>query len=249
MPKLQHEGEQKEMEACKTVKFYTLPDKTVYPYLLVNRKKYKTLFSRTFNHAIIDSGVMDFVHANVTEYPRRFLDNWAWKATQLQEIFGSKVSFVIPDYPDDYNPGAMGDNVTKTIENIRRFVEEEPKVNWIPVLQSRYLNKLSFLESCQRVKKEVGEHPFLAIGTVCKCKKHDFIVYCCKTARKHFPHSKLHAFGLTLNVLPKVHDLIDSFDSMAWTFPRTPGHSCKTQKERDEYFQAYIERIEQIVGE
>lgn len=95
------------------IKFYTLPEReTFYPFLLVNRKKYKELFKRRFDHAIVDSGVMDFVHANITEYPKSFLNNWSWKANQLQQIYKDRISFVIPDYPDDYNPGAMGDNVS-----------------------------------------------------------------------------------------------------------------------------------------
>jgi len=224
-------------------RFYTLPD-VDYPFLLVNRKNYRVLFKRKFTHAIIDSGVSDFHNKNVKDYPASFLRNWTWKARQLQEIWKDKIWFVIPDYPDDYNPGQFGDNVSKTLRNIEYFISEAPDVNWLPVIQSRYLDKFSFLESCQKLRELVGNYPRVAIGTVCKTKDLSFITYCCKAARTHFPNSWIHAFGLTLSALPKVADLIDSFDSMAWTFPRERGgHSCRNRKECLQYFYAYLEKV------
>lgn len=231
-------------------RFYTLPDAdTSYPYLLVNRKNYKILFQRKFSSAIIDSGVMDFIHEDIKDYPLSFLSTWGWRASQLSEVFKGKAWFVIPDYPDDYHPGQFGDNVSKTIDNIDRFLRDFREVAWLPVIQSRYLNRLSFSESCQRLKAEIPEYPQFAIGTVCKCKNHSFIEYCCKTARKIFPHAWLHAFGLTLSVLPKVVGEIDSFDSMAWTFPRNHGgHSCRSKKERQSYFNQYMVRLGVLAG-
>jgi len=228
------------------MRFYTLPDEN-YPYLLVNRKNYRILFKRKFEHVIIDSGVMDFVHKNVKEYPKGFLKTWKRKASQLTMIWRDRLWCVIPDYPDDYNPGQFGDNVSKTLRNIEDFISFD-SVNWLPVIQSRYLNRLSFLESCQRTKEIIGDYPRVAIGTVCKCNQISFVEYCAKVTRKFFPNSWIHAFGLTLRALPKVIGLIDSFDSMAWTFPRTKGgHSCKNSKERREYFHVYLSRLKEIL--
>lgn len=120
----------------------------------------------------------------------------------------------------------------------------------MPVLQSRYLDKLSFLESAQKLRELIGDYPQIAIGTVCKCRNLDFIEYCCKVARRFFPHSWIHAFGLTLSALPKVKQYINSFDSMAWTFPRERGgHSCKNKKERIQYFNAYIAKVQNVAPE
>jgi len=230
------------------IRFYSLPD-SPYPYLLVNRKNYRILFKRRFKHAIIDSGVMDFVHEDVKEYPHGFLKEWKYKARLLTDVFGDKVWCVIPDYPDDYNPGQFGNNVKKTLQNIEEFIAVDG-VNWLPVIQSRYLDRLSFLESAYLTREVIGDYPRVAIGTVCKCKKLEFIEYCCKVARKYFPDAWIHAFGLTLKALPKVCNFIDSFDSMAWTFPREPGlPSCKSMKERREYFKLYIERIRDLSEE
>ena len=230
------------------MRFYTLPPNGVnHPYLLVNRKNYRILFKRKFKHAIIDTGVMDFQNPKTREYPKNFLKNWIKTARQLQRIFKGKTWIVIPDYPDDYHPGQFGDNVAKTLRNIKLFLNQAPDVNWLVSIQSRFLDRFSFFESCQRTREIVGDYPRIAIGTVCKCNKLDFIIYCCKVTRKIFPNSWVHAFGLTLKALPKVAHLIDSFDSMAWTFPRkSGGHSCRNVHERIKYFHAYMTRLKQL---
>jgi hypothetical protein len=118
---------------------------------------------------------------------------------------------------------------------------------WLPVIQGRYLNKFSFLESAKQLHDLIGDYPQVAIGTVCKCQNLDFIEYCCKVARRFFPKSWIHAFGLTLTALPRVKHLINSFDSMAWTFPNVKGgHSCKNLKERRLYFHRYLGRLKEL---
>lgn len=121
---------------------------------------------------------------------------------------------------------------------------------YLPVIQSRYLDKFSFIECADKLSTMLGDYPQVAIGTVCKCKDMDFILYCCQVARKFFPNSWIHAFGLTLNALPKVKRYINSFDSMAWTFPRTHGsHSCKNKHERKQYFETYLKKVLNVAPE
>ncbi|MEM2365695.1 MAG: hypothetical protein QXL06_02000 [Nitrososphaerota archaeon] len=122
-------------------------------------------------------------------------------------------------------------------------------IMWLPVIQSRYLDPFSFMQSAEALHELIGDYPRVAIGTVCKCKNLGFIEFCCKYARKVFPHSWIHAFGMTLTALPRVMQYINSFDSMAWTFPRTPGKSsCKNEQERKEYFYAYLKRVNEVAG-
>ena len=231
------------------IRFYTLPPSGVeWPYLLVNPRNYKELFRRSFSHAILDSGVLIFVDPEIKDYPCWFLKEYPFKARILTNVFGDKLWVTIPDLPDDYNPGQFGDNVEKTLERIEEFLAFEG-VNWLPVIQSRYLNRFSFLESCKRTRDIIGNYPRVAIGTVCKCRNLDFIEYCCVTARRFFPKSWIHAFGLTLHALPRIVGVINSFDSLAYSFPRNPGgHSCKNQAERVQFFHAYIDRVNQILG-
>lgn len=231
------------------MRFYTNPKGlTKYPYILLHMRQRRKLLRMQFEHAIIDSGVMIFVQRNIKEYPKSFMKPYGFWAKQFTEIYGKKVWTVIPDYPDDYNPGQFGDNIEKTLRNIKDFIAFED-VNWLPVIQSRYKNRFSYLHSCKKTKEIIGDYPQIAIGTVCKCNELSFIEYCAKATRKTFPKSWIHAFGLTLRALPKVKDYIDSFDSMAWTFPRTLGHSAKNNKEMKQYFQAYLNRINEILTE
>ena len=231
------------------MRFYTNPRGLgQYPYIMLHMKQRRQLLRIRFDHAIVDSGVMIFVRKNVDDYPHWFLKIYDFRAKQLSEIYGDRVWVTIPDYPDDYNPGQFGDNVSKTLENIKDFISIKD-VNWLPVLQSRYMNRFSFLEACEKTKEIIGDYPRVAIGTVCKCNKVSFIEYCSKVARKIFPKSWLHAFGLTLRALPLVKDYLDSFDSMAWTYPRTSGHSAKNTTELQQYFQAYLNRVDDILEE
>ena len=230
------------------MRFYTLPPDVYvdYPWILVNFFNRQKLRSFRFKHAILDSGVNRiFLNWRKDDYPSWVLKRIEFVAKQLSEIYKGRLWVTIPDYPDDYYPGYVKDNVNRTLKNIERFLAIEG-VEWLPVIQSRFQDVFSFFESCEKQKSLIGDFPRVAIGTVCKSRKLGFIVNCCKIARRYFPNSHIHAFGLTLEVLPKVKDYIDSWDSMAWTFSRKGKVSCKNLKERIAFFNAYIRRIEEI---
>jgi len=237
------------------VRFYTLPPSGInYPYLLVNPRTYKILFKTRFEHAILDCGVETFRFNDLRDYPPAFLKKWKHMAVQLTEIFGDKLWVTIPDYPDDITPNRFGDNVEKTLQNIKEFITIKG-VNWLPVIQSKYLDKFSFLYSAHKLKEIIGDYPRVAIGTVCKTGNLDFIEYCCKAARKAFPTSHIHAFGLTLKALPKVHIYITSWDSLVPECGRKKGRhwlldsfnrNCNLD-ERRKFFYAYLERVNQIL--
>ena len=230
------------------MRFYTTPPLGVdYDYMLVNPKTRKRLKYKDFNHAIADCGVLIFHDNNVKEYPRYFLEEWKYHAKILSDMYGvDRVWCTIPDYPDDYNPGQFGDNVGMTLRNVEDFITIDG-VNWIISLQSRFLDLDSFEKGCETVKEKYGNYPRLAIGTVCKTNNLKFIKECCLMARECFPKSKLHAFGMTLRSYPHVCHVIDSWDSMAWTFPRVSGRgSAKNKTERIQFFYDYLERVKEL---
>lgn len=205
------------------MRFYTTPPKTIeHPYLMVNPRTRKILYKRSFDHAILDCGVEYFAHnPEVTDYPKSLLKNWGGLAQIQTRNWGNDIWVTIPDYPDDLNKGQFGDNVSKTLENVEKYLSVD-NVNWIVTIQSRLHDVISFYESLQRTRQLVGKnYPRIAIGTVCKSRKKKFIITCMKAARKHFPDSHIHAFGVTLSYLPEISNFIDSFDTMAWNFPRT----------------------------
>lgn len=233
------------------MRFYTLPvDVHVdYPWILVNFFNRKKLRYFRFKHAILDSGVNRvFFNWRKDDYPSWMINRIDFVAQQLSEIYRNRLWVTIPDYPDDY-PGHVKNNIDRTISNIKRFLTIDD-VEWLPVIQSRYQDVFSFFESCEKTKGLIGDYPRVAIGTVCKSRKLKFITDCCKIARRKFPKSHIHAFGLTLKALPKVKDYLDSWDSLAWTFPRKHGvASCKNRKERIAFFNAYIKRIQELIND
>ena len=264
------------------MRFYTLPPtrEIEYPYLLVNYKNYKELYKRRgWKHAILDCGVEFFKHnPDKSDYPKWFLREWKALCPYLTSIFGDKLACVIPDYPDDYHPGQFGGgmrNVEKTLRNVEEFITVDG-VNWMVVIQSPYLNRLGFMESLQRTRDLIGDYPLIGVGTVCKTRKLSFIEFCLKATRRFFPKSHIHAFGLTLNALPRIKENIDSYDSLvpsnltgpksmekweglrrilnswdslSYTFPREPHKpSAKTKEYAITFFYAYLKRIEEILG-
>lgn len=232
------------------MRFYTLPPRlTPWPYLLFNPNNIKEMNRRKWNHCILDSGIEMFLDPSIKDYSPSFLHRWKGLSRIKTDIHGEKIWITIPDYCDDLVPGSLGDNVKRTLDNIENFITVDD-VNWLVVLQARYLNTLSFLESIQGVKDLLGQYPRIAIGTVCKCRKLSFIEKCAKLARAHFPNSWIHMFGLPLNALPRVKEHVDSFDSLAYTFTRRRSEGCATthdQKRR--YFKEYVERMKELLGE
>ena len=229
-------------------RFYTLPEpfNHGHPYLLVPFHMIKRLLRRTFKHAIVDSGVEIFAHG-AQDYPKGFHLRYQSMARQWTKIYGDKIWFVIPDYPDDYRNNPIENNVEKTLQNIRVY-HEIKGVNWVYPIQSDYLNLKSFHDSCHQVMEFNPER--VAIGTVCKCRKIDFIVACCRIAREHFPTQHIHAFGPTLSALPQILPFIDSWDSTAYICSREPSKGkCHNQEEREKYYWAYIEKVNKILAD
>lgn len=251
------------------MRFYTLPPSGIeWPYLLVNPRNYKQLYKRKWEKAILDCGVEIFSNPNTFDYSKVFLYRWKHLARQLTQIFGDHLLVTVPDYPDDLAHQFNGENVEKTLRNVEDFLSIDG-VNWLIPLQAQCLNPFSFFESCYHTKELIGNYPWVAIGTVCKTHKLNFIEYSCKVARTHFPNSHIHAFGLTLKALPRVIPTrkswdsmvpdcgrkmwIDSWDSLSFTKGlksfSNGGRQAGTLKERERFFWAYITRINQILGD
>lgn len=232
-------------------RFYTRPEKArsivIRPeYVMVNIKERRRLFLfGGWKHAILDVGIEIF--STQTDYPAGYHEKYIQTAKYLTRIFEDRIWCVIPDYCDDLSPGLIKHNVEKTLANIRRY-HKIPGVNWVWPLQARFLDLESFRYCCSQVKALNPQPARLAIGTVCKTQRVEFIKRCCLLARRYFPGAWIHAFGLTLKALPHVKALIDSFDSLAWTWPRErgKGRPC-TAEERLEYYQAYTKRIREIL--
>jgi hypothetical protein len=219
-----------------------------YPYLMVTPRLYKQLFKLKWNHAILDCGVdLLFLIKKFQDYSNAYLFRYEKIASQLTEIFKDKIWCVIPDYPDDFRCNPIENNVEKTLKNIEIFSSYEG-INWIYPLQADYLNVESFKYCCREVKKYNPEK--VAIGTVCKTRNIKFILKCCAIARNYFPNSWIHAFGVTLNALPSILNLIDSFDSCSYFYESRildfKNDNPNTIKSRKEAFSRFLSKIDKI---
>jgi len=180
--------------------------------------------------------------------PPAFLDRYISVYHSLPRAW-----LVTPDYPGDYHPQPR--NVERTIESVRRCIENYPSgVKWLPVLQSKLLDVESFRRGIRAVKA-LGLDLYrerLAIGTVCKCMDFSFTRKCISIARRQFPDAWIHAFGLTLGAVRRLKEAmwLNSWDSMAWTFPRCRGgHSCRTADERRRYWREYLCMLPDVDGQ
>ncbi|MEM2339301.1 MAG: hypothetical protein QXW83_03770, partial [Nitrososphaerales archaeon] len=145
------------------MRFYTFVPKGVYhPYHFYTFFQNNGVLNGEYEHAIIDTGVgLLFHHRNMKDYPPYFLIRYEKYAKWLTSKLGmEKVSFVIPDYPADYHQGkckSAENNVDRTIENIKRFITIDG-VDWIPVIQSPYMDIEGFRESCKKTKGVIGDY-------------------------------------------------------------------------------------------
>lgn len=219
---------------------------------------------------LLDSGVeLFFLKRKLRDYPPGYLERYADKARLLSRVF-KNAWVTIPDYPDDYYPGFIPDNVERTLENIRRFIHV-PGIEWLPVIQSRYHDRFSFLSSLVQVKGIIGDYGRVAIGTVCKSRDTRWIAYTVQATRAHFPSAMIHAFGATLSALPMFHGYVFSADSVSWRwalgwehnggvnlkkrgwlarkdeiYARLPAAWASTTRLQVARFLAFLERISEI---
>ena len=228
------------------MRFYTTPRYGFdWGFIIANHNFVNSRLLNTtvlFQHGIFDCGIEAMTKTG--EYPSNHIENHVAKAYELLEKHGyEKVWVTIPDYCDDVNTGVCPGSVEKTIANNQHFPDEYPEINWLPVLQAKYLDKKSFMRSIDAMKETDHNPPHLAIGTVCKTNNLKFIKWCAMTSRHHFPHTWLHGFGVSLKALPFLRFYWNSWDSLAWGWMvSTQRRPELVPKDRSDYFWRYINR-------
>lgn len=241
------------------VRLYASPDRLkppipyIMPHVLLRFDWEKWLRNGWCQHVIIDCAVEQiFFKKKLKDYPDWYWTKFNQAVTKAKN--NENVWVVIPDYPDDYEQGMTYeqgmDNVDKTFRNIERFIHT-PEVNWLPVIQSRYLERQSFLESCKRMKKYNPKK--IGIGTICKTRNLPFIHHCLKTARSRFPDAWIHAFGFTLKAMPFARHYINSADSsshITWLLweRRDRGWSSNDPEVTNKAYDAFQKRAKVIIN-
>lgn len=221
------------------LKFYTTPP-IPYPYVMrpIHRK-----VNFKFLHEIVDIGIYDLLKPPYIHKEKKLLK---WEALEPK---GWKI---VPDYPDirrEHNISEFTmDNVEKSKEMIERFYDAKNPTH-VPVIQGYKDDPDSFVEYIDwfKTNHDLPESNAIAIGTICKAGRKKATVEVVTNIRNAFPDLHIHAFGLKLTHFDKVYHLIDSWDSMAWTFPRGRGRgSAKNKVEKIQYFYDYMEVADKL---
>lgn len=230
-------------------RFYTLPPLEIeYPYILANIKDVKEIEKRKPEHSIIDCGIYDLLKPPFRHSDERIA---LWKR---MEAPGWKV---VPDCPSlQYEHGVdLGYRNTDYSKELLKQLYDQNDLSHLPVIQFEIIKgsnsyKQSIKRYIQWFKRKYGQPQNIGVGSVCKAGSKEMVVWVMKHVREQFPKSWVHAFGLKLNHYHAVYRLIDSFDSMAWTFPRGRGRgSCKNKQERIKYFAEYMTAAEEIASD
>jgi hypothetical protein len=223
-----------------------------YPWILRNIKQKPQQHAK---HEIVDIGIYDLLKPPYTHSDEKLIQ---WEKLKTD---GWKVVPDCPDLKGEFNvDGAPYDNTEYSFKLLKRYYNPEDKSH-LPVIQSKFQDIDSLNEYIINFKEyynSISERKYpekIAIGSICKIRHHTTGVRMLKVIRDEFPKSWIHAFGLNM-VQFKMggKNYINSFDSMSWTFPRAHGEliktrgrgPCKNNKERNEFFDAYILRLEEL---
>jgi len=218
-------------------RFYTYPPTECKWQWILRNIKQKPI---PCTHEIVDIGIYDLLKPPY-QHSKEKLEKW--KSLQTK---GWKVVPDCPDLQGEFNQEINFDNVEYSWELLTKLYNPKD-ITHLPVVQSHYQQIKSFKDYIKRFKEKYGVVDKVAIGSICKADDHDVGIKMLKIARREFPESWIHAFGLRFQQFKRAYDLIDSYDSTSWTFPRDSGRSsCRNKEERIEYFFDYVQRINEV---
>jgi len=219
-------------------RFYSYPPvECEHPWVLRNIKQKPIPCS----HEIVDIGIYDLLKDPDGGHSDEKLMKW-----KELETLGWKVVPDCPDLEGEFKMEVICDNTSYSWELLTQLYNPDDPSH-LPVIQSHYENIESFKEYIERFKAKYGVVDKIAIGSICKADNHNIGVKMLKIARREFPNTWIHAFGLRFQQFKKAYNLIDSFDSTSWTFPRDSGRSsCKNKEERIQFFHDYMRRVEEV---
>ncbi|NPA96383.1 MAG: hypothetical protein GXO32_02125 [Crenarchaeota archaeon] len=185
----------------------------------------------------------------------------------LSREHGFAYEIVIPDYCDDYSR-TWGrrhalwteeccdyvTNIDRTLSNILQVVDSDRSIPWLIPAQGYEDVPESIFYSVE-ILKQLGLHKRfrIAIANVCTSRAATIIAETVRKAREACRECSFHIFGPSLSGAKKLiqEKLLlpnDSWDSTAWTFPRTShGWSCKNEHERILYFLLYMNHLEKAL--
>jgi hypothetical protein len=195
---------------------------------------YKTL-PRAKSSWALDSGAFSELVANTrwTVPPRKYADS----VRRLQQQIGKLEWASIQDWI--CSPMVLqrtGLTITthqkRTIENLHVLRYLAPEITWLPVLQGWNLESyLAHFEMYKSAGIRLVNERLVGVGSLANRQRSDDVVRILATLRTE--GIAAHAFGLSLAGLKRVSCLVESADSMAWSFTarkrRIKHKSCQAR--------------------
>jgi len=249
--------------------FFTLPPLYVsYPFILINANNpalsYIARHRKHIKAVLIDSGIEIFKHG-YKEYPESAKVRLKKQIILYERVRRYRIPQIwvtIPDYPDDYTPRQCwlsGEitNIERTHWNILKAIDDYSDIPWVIPVQGHFeeprsiLRAIDLLEAAGILKK----YNVYGIANICTEEKVNLIFRTLQIARIALKDKWIHAFGIKLNSLRRVHSIINSFDSLAWTKPHSRtlkqehNHSAKNMFERMLFFFSWYLQYLRITGQ
>ena len=201
-----------------------------------------------------------FRDPSIKDYPedweRRLVNLYYKVKTQTKAI----VWVTVPDYPDDYHHQSLWisenkTNIERTLENVLYYTAKYPNINWLIPIQGHNKKPQSIIKSITLYEEHgiMDKYDYYGIANLCVEPNTEIIYQTVKLAKEKLPDKKLHVFGLKLPAVRRIHHLIHSFDSIAWTRPVNDRvvnygkrYSAKSMQERIRFFEEWLRRLEAI---
>jgi len=256
--------------------FYTYPPVTsTWSYLLLNVHNYRDINRFIDKNLKIAAVILD---AAVDYYWRKPCSNIAadydneywkkfWSAVDYLKSIAKEMwialEVTVPDYPDDYTKHWKKEhclwidsytNVDRTLENVFFITSQDKSIKWLLPAQGYENTPESILIPLEvYVNHRLHKKYRIALANLCTSKNVTTIVKTIYIARQFCTECSFHIFGPSIKAVEDAVGALkqgDSFDSMAWTYPRTSGlWSARNEYERKIYFEMYLKRVaEALIG-
>lgn len=256
-------------------RFYTLPPPQLpYPFILTNAAnpepglRYITRYRAIVEAVIIDAGVEMFRDPGLRDYPgggRAWVDRVAQLWRRVTRVLpDAEVYATVPDYPDDYHPQSLWEspgrtNIERTLDNIDYALSVHDDVDWLLPVQGHYENPgsvmiaLEELEAVGALRWAKRHTKYVAIANLCVSRNCRTIEATVATARwwlntRGYGDIRIHVFGPSARCVRRIANAIHSWDSTAWTKPRTSGGSSAWNSDERAYlFITFIARYTDLI--
>lgn len=142
------------------------------------------------------------------------------------------------------------DHQARTVRSYCELQALAPDLPWLPVLQGQTLDDY---QTHARLYAEAGfklrKAPAVGVGSICRRQHTEEVEVLLRRLSRRF---RIHGFGLKTRGLSRVADVLDSADSLAWSFtaryaPPLPGCTHRTCANCSRYAVAWRERLLETV--